>query len=678
MQAVRDAFPLAMVSETFPHDVDQRIDKILLESCTTRWSVGYAQFWYGSNQFREGYDKDLELVANSIGITALMLAAMEGNVDAARILLRRGASVGLVNCYGRTAIILAAMAGHVEMVKLLLSVDAPIDISDAFGRDALAWAEARGHKHVAILVRKHAHERRDWRMEMLREREAHRAAIAGKMSSGSPSSAGGAIDGARYQPGADAAVDASYDASARSATSSARRETACSSTSFAGPSYAVPTSSHEAVGSARHNRAPFRRIGPIGFGVLSSRKGALPAAVAQRHGLAPVAGAPAAAPVLSPTKASAKSSTTTSTASSVSSASGISSAVSGISSAVSGSFASSSSTSVVSGTPPATGLRPVGSSGSGSKPKPSSAISKGILSVRSAVTAPRRGFLSSRVKPTKGEKAIRDAASATSASAGGAGADEDGGGGGGGGGGGWFARTFGAMSKRTPSPTQPTQALPGAAAPTKGQMADEGPLPGDEAAHQNARWAADVANYDGSARTQGAKSSVRGSARTDFSSARSAVLSTRSMPGFISKFSLGSADGRLGARAGSSTNPNLDLFLATQKAREAGAHGGATSDRGPSNAWEPLPMETLPDSMAARRHHDREWEERLRMKHELRSVDSKKFHSSRRRHWMSSSRRWIERRKEVKASMTPKDRKASRLRLYSSPRHYTTQPRVYT
>ncbi|KOO23559.1 ankyrin repeat-containing protein [Chrysochromulina tobinii] len=534
MQAVRDAFPLAMVSETFPHDVDQRIDKILLESCTTRWSVGYAQFWYGSNQFREGYDKDLELVANSIGITALMLAAMEGNVDAARILLRRGASVGLVNCYGRTAIILAAMAGHVEMVKLLLSVDAPIDISDAFGRDALAWAEARGHKHVAILVRKHAHERRDWRMEMLREREAHRAAIAGKMSSGSPSSAGGAIDGARYQPGADAAVDASYDASARSATSSARRETACSSTSFAGPSYAVPTSSHEAVGSARHNRAPFRRIGPIGFGVLSSRKGALPAAVAQKHGLAPVAGAPAAAPVLSPTKASAKSSTTTSTASSVSSASGISSAVSGISSAVSGSFASSSATSVVSGTPPATGLRP------------------------------------------------------------------------------------------------------------------------------------------------GAKSSVRGSARTDFSSARSAVLSTRSMPGFISKFSLGSADGRLGARAGSSTNPNLDLFLATQKAREAGAHGGATSDRGPSNAWEPLPMETLPDSMAARRHHDREWEERLRMKHELRSVDSKKFHSSRRRHWMSSSRRWIERRKEVKASMTPKDRKASRLRLYSSPRHYTTQPRVYT
>ena len=171
---------------------------------------------------------------------------------------------------------------------------------------------------------------------------------------------------------------------------------------------------------------------------------------------------------------------------------------------------------------------------------------------------------------------------------------------------------------------------------------------------------------------------MRGSARTDFSSARSAVYSTRSMPGFISKFSLGGADGRLGTRAGSSTNPNLDLFLATQKVREAGAHGGAISDRGPANAWEPLPMEKLPDSMAARRHHDREWEERLRMKHELRSVDSKKFHSSRRRHWMNSSRRWIERRKEVKASMTPKDRKASRLRLYSSPRHYTTQPRVYT
>ena len=81
-----------------------------------------------------------------------MLAALEGDERAARVLLRRGARVELTNSYGRTALMLASCAGHASIVKLLLSVGAAVDPTDGWGRDALAWAHKRGQSHVIPLL----------------------------------------------------------------------------------------------------------------------------------------------------------------------------------------------------------------------------------------------------------------------------------------------------------------------------------------------------------------------------------------------------------------------------------------------------------------------------------------------------------------------------------------------
>ena len=131
------AFPLDNINERFPMDVDERIETIQQSHCFGQMFVTLAQSMYQNDQFRGTPDQTLELIANQPGLTALMLAALQGDVTAARKLLRRGASVGLVNCYGRNALIMAAMAGRAEVVELLLSVDAAIDAVDAWDRNGM-------------------------------------------------------------------------------------------------------------------------------------------------------------------------------------------------------------------------------------------------------------------------------------------------------------------------------------------------------------------------------------------------------------------------------------------------------------------------------------------------------------------------------------------------------------
>ena len=113
-------------------------------------------------------DPTLELVANSPGLTVLMLASLCGATAAARALLERGASISLVNCYHRTPLMLAAMSGHEEIVQLLLSVGAAPDGVDVWGRDAATWAEARGYPHIQRLINTANRERRQWMVAQIR------------------------------------------------------------------------------------------------------------------------------------------------------------------------------------------------------------------------------------------------------------------------------------------------------------------------------------------------------------------------------------------------------------------------------------------------------------------------------------------------------------------------------
>src|SRR6202012_1639665 len=65
--------------------------------------------------------------------TALMYAARQGSLDAARALIDAGASLDLVDPDGTTALVLAIMNGHYDTAALLTEAGADPNIADSAG-----------------------------------------------------------------------------------------------------------------------------------------------------------------------------------------------------------------------------------------------------------------------------------------------------------------------------------------------------------------------------------------------------------------------------------------------------------------------------------------------------------------------------------------------------------------
>ena len=90
----------------------------------------------------------------------LMAASHGGNVDIARLLIKRGADVRAEHLNGRTALGNAAMGGHVELVELLLDSGAnpnvPMHIFGISpGTTALTEAAVFGHTEVVVALLRH-------------------------------------------------------------------------------------------------------------------------------------------------------------------------------------------------------------------------------------------------------------------------------------------------------------------------------------------------------------------------------------------------------------------------------------------------------------------------------------------------------------------------------------------
>ena len=83
---------------------------------------------------------------NKIGETALMFAALHGDLDTARVLLKRGAQV---NSKGWTPLHYAASAGQLEMVAWLLDNHAYIDAGSANGTTPLMLAAREKRTTIA-------------------------------------------------------------------------------------------------------------------------------------------------------------------------------------------------------------------------------------------------------------------------------------------------------------------------------------------------------------------------------------------------------------------------------------------------------------------------------------------------------------------------------------------------
>jgi ankyrin repeat protein len=94
--------------------------------------------------------------ANRYGMTALHLAAVNGDAAMIRELIDAGADVNAVLPEGETVLMTAARTGNAASVKLLLERGAKVDERDKwYGESALMWAAAENHAEAVGLLIEH-------------------------------------------------------------------------------------------------------------------------------------------------------------------------------------------------------------------------------------------------------------------------------------------------------------------------------------------------------------------------------------------------------------------------------------------------------------------------------------------------------------------------------------------
>jgi ankyrin repeat protein len=90
---------------------------------------------------------------DSLGNTALFYAASQQRIDAMQVLIEAGADKNAENRQGMTPLMSAASLGHVEAMLTLLDAGADATRHDYTGRTALMWAEWNRHRDVVRLLK---------------------------------------------------------------------------------------------------------------------------------------------------------------------------------------------------------------------------------------------------------------------------------------------------------------------------------------------------------------------------------------------------------------------------------------------------------------------------------------------------------------------------------------------
>ena len=92
------------------------------------------------------------------GVSALMVASMEGHSQVVEHLLEADANVNLQNQDGMTALMSAAFAGHEEIAETLLHHGADPLLEMSNGVRAHQLASSEGHEHLASYIREYTEE----------------------------------------------------------------------------------------------------------------------------------------------------------------------------------------------------------------------------------------------------------------------------------------------------------------------------------------------------------------------------------------------------------------------------------------------------------------------------------------------------------------------------------------
>ena len=100
-----------------------------------------------------GWSQDQQAIVNN----AFVFACMHGHIDAAQLLLERGAEINVIPGgfdFAGTGLHYAALNGHRPMIEFLLARGANRNIKDTkVGSTAAGWAEHGGHNELLDLLR---------------------------------------------------------------------------------------------------------------------------------------------------------------------------------------------------------------------------------------------------------------------------------------------------------------------------------------------------------------------------------------------------------------------------------------------------------------------------------------------------------------------------------------------
>lgn len=104
-----------------------------------------------------GTSKNVLLDRSDAGMTAILRAAGDNNVDYVKFLESKGAKVSTKDKQGTNALIRASRHGAIDVVKYICEIKSHVDHGDNSGNTALAWAALKGHPDcMKVLIEKGA------------------------------------------------------------------------------------------------------------------------------------------------------------------------------------------------------------------------------------------------------------------------------------------------------------------------------------------------------------------------------------------------------------------------------------------------------------------------------------------------------------------------------------------
>ncbi|RLN89714.1 hypothetical protein BBJ28_00012152, partial [Nothophytophthora sp. Chile5] len=96
-------------------------------------------------------------LADAVGRTPLMIAALEDHVEIVQLLLDRKASIDMQGLGGATALSLAAREGHVAIVQALIDAGATTDLADHSGWTPRLIAAREGYSTIVQILDANGH-----------------------------------------------------------------------------------------------------------------------------------------------------------------------------------------------------------------------------------------------------------------------------------------------------------------------------------------------------------------------------------------------------------------------------------------------------------------------------------------------------------------------------------------